>query len=85
MYSSIPFLDILYTITCLATALGILMELIRRRPVNALRVLIIGVVAAGLELLIIGKIIYNWPLDKLIFRYITHGTQLVPYLIHEYF
>jgi len=82
---SIPFLDILYVITCLAAILGAGTELIRKHPASALKVLLVGVVAAVLELLIVGKIMYHWPIDKLIFRYITHGTQLIPYLIHEYF
>jgi len=82
---TIPFLDILFTITYLATALGALTELIRRRPMNALKVLVVGIIALALELLIVGKIMNHWQFDKLIFRYIKHGTELVPYLIHEYF
>jgi len=85
MYTSIPILDILYTVTCLAAAVGALLELIRRHPMTALKVLIVGVVAAALELVIIGYVIYHWPFDKLIFRYVKHGTDLLPYLIHEYF
>jgi len=83
--TSIPFLDILYVVTCLATIFGTITELFRKRPKDAGKVLIVGVLAAALEVVIIGFIIYHWPWDKLILRYITHGNDLIPYLIHEYF
>lgn len=82
---SIPFLDILYVITYLATILGFSTELLRKRVKSAWRVLVVGVIALVLELLIVGVLLYHWPVDKLVFRYVTHGHQLVPYLIHEYF
>ncbi len=82
---TIPFLDILYTICALATLLGMLGEFGRKRPVNGLRVLGLGAVVCGLELLIVANLIYHWPWSAIFERYIQHGPYLVPYLMHEYF
>lgn len=81
----IPFLDILYTVCALATILGTIGELLRKRAVNALRVLGLGVLVCGLELLIVANLINHWSWSDIFTRYILHGTALVPYLIHEYF
>ncbi len=83
--NSIPFLDILYTLTALALIFGCLSLLFKGEFKPFLRLAGYGIAVCAVELILIGWLLYHWPFGKLIERYITHGFMLLPYLIKEYF
>jgi hypothetical protein len=83
--TSIPFLDILYTLTALALFFGSLSELVKGNFKFFLKLFGAGIVILALELIVIGWLIYHWSFAALLKRYVTEGIMLIPYLIREYF
>lgn len=81
----IPFLDILYTLTYIALFFGCLSLLFKGEFKPFLRLAGYGLGVLALQILVIGWLLYRWPLGKLFERYVTHALLLIPYLIKEYF